>query len=184
MNKPVTFLLAASLVAGCNGNSDSDKKPKDSDSGSPPSSLPSVFINELMASNTASFPDEVGSFEDWIELWNEGNEPADISGWWITDDLDDPFRWQFPEGTEIAAQGYLVLFADEDQAEGPHHLSFQLDADGGEPIGLFGPNVLDNPLVDSLDEILPIETDWSMARQPDGGDFAVDDTPTPGAPNN
>ena len=68
-------LLAASLVAGCNGNSDSDKKPKDSDSGAPPSSLPSIFINELMASNTASFPDEVGSFEDWIELWK--GLPAD-----------------------------------------------------------------------------------------------------------
>ena len=108
----------------------------------------------------------------------------DISGWWITDDLEDIFKWQFPDGTTIEAGGYLVLFADEDQEEGPNHINFQLAADAGEDVGLFGPNVLDNPVIDSIEELLPITTDWSHARQPDGGPLVVDDTPTPGAANN
>lgn len=187
MNKLFTWRIAAPIAAifisGCEGDS-TPYKDKTTDTNEPSATLPTIYLNEVMTSNTASFPDEVGSFEDWIELWNSGEESADISGWWLSDDLGDVFKWQFPEGTVISGGGFLILFADEDQEEGPLHVNFQLDADAGESIGLFGANTNDNPLIDSIDELLPIQTDWSFARQPDGGDLVVDDTPTPGAPNN
>jgi hypothetical protein len=46
----------------------------------------SVKINELMASNSASYLDEIGSDEDWIELYNAGALAVDLGGYYVTDD--------------------------------------------------------------------------------------------------
>ena len=68
-----------------------------------------------------------GVCKDWIELYNPGGEPVDLSGWSLSDDKDDPGRWVFPAGTVL--QDYLVLFADggdRQDAAGWHHTSFAL----------------------------------------------------------
>ena len=41
------------------------------------------------------------AYGDWIELYNPGTEPVDLSGWTLSDDKDDPARWTFPEGTVL-----------------------------------------------------------------------------------
>lgn len=69
-----------------------------------------VVINELCAHNLSGLQDGNGNCGDWIELYNPGNMPVDLSGWSLTDDKDDPDRWVFPEGTVI--DEYLVVFAD------------------------------------------------------------------------
>ena len=45
---------------------------------------------------------------DWVELYNPGTEPFDISGFEIRDNSDD-HRWQFRPGTSIAAGEHLVV---------------------------------------------------------------------------
>lgn len=45
---------------------------------------------------------------DWVEFYNPGDLPLDISGYEIRDDSDD-HRWQFLPGTEIAAGAFLVV---------------------------------------------------------------------------
>ena len=42
--------------------------------------LPTIHINELQASNPGPFADELGQFDDWIELHNFGSEPVDVGG--------------------------------------------------------------------------------------------------------
>ncbi len=91
---------------------------------------PVVRINELLAQNTSGQQDENGQYEDWIELFNTGSEPFDLSGGWLSDDGGNVFKWQFPENTVIAPQEYLIIWADEDQDEGPLHTSFKLSASG------------------------------------------------------
>ncbi len=57
-----------------------------------------LVINEFMAWNKATIqdPDEWGEFADWIELYNGTDEPVTLSGLFLTDDLDEPTKWQIP----------------------------------------------------------------------------------------
>ncbi|MBI4602722.1 MAG: CotH kinase family protein [Planctomycetes bacterium] len=68
-----------------------------------------VVLNELLAENVASFLDEEGDSEDWLELYNAGPTAADLGGWSLTEDPALAFRWTFPS-VELPAGGRLVVF--------------------------------------------------------------------------
>ena len=138
-----------------------------------------VYINEFMPSNASTLQDEGGAFPDWIELYNAGDAAVDLGGWTITDDLDEPDKHALDGSLSIEAGGYLVLFADNDEEEGPRHVGFSLAAEG-ESIGLYLPN---GSAVDELD-FAPVGTDLAQARIPDGSSvWEVTDAPTPGESN-
>jgi len=180
------IILQSALLLGCTDGANNDGQNDGTiDTGAPAIELPDVWINEFVASNSAGLQDELGAFPDWIELYNASDADADLGGWWLTDDLSNPFKFQIAEGVTVPAQGFLVFFADSDPEEGNLHASFNLDAAGGEDIGLYGPNVLDNPLVDSIEAFELLIADVSLARMPDGGSaWDRDATPTPGESNN
>lgn len=186
MKKAVTILMM-SVWPACSGDpSGDDGKPDDDavDTGNPSDELPKIWVNEVMTSNATGVQDEVGAFPDWLELYNPNDAAVDLSGWWLTEDVDDPFKWQLPEDTSIEGGGYLLIFADDDTEEGPLHASFKLAGGGGDDVALFGPNLLDNPLVDSVEDMQPLPSDIALSRTPDGGPtWGVDNSPTPGAAN-
>lgn len=128
----------------------------------------SVVINEILASNLSDVRDPQGQHEDWIELYNVGNTPVDLAGYYLTDDLARPTKWQFPAGdpaaTKIPARGYLLIWADGDIADSGLHASFRLSAEG-EVVALFAPDGL--TMLDSL-AFGPLEPDVSYGRYPDG----------------
>jgi hypothetical protein len=140
-----------------------------------------VFINEWMPRNTSAIFDPYdGNFEDWFELFNGGTNPVDISGYYLTDDLTNRFKWQIPDGTVIPARGYLLVWADGEPGQNTatnadRHANFSLDADG-EAIGLFTPGgVLVNSVI-----FTNAVTDVSQGRFPDGAvfiAFMTNDTP-------
>ena len=70
----------------------------------------SILINEIMASNRTTVEDEDGDFEDWIELKNTGDEPIDLTGFGLSDNDNNPFKWVFPSGV-IEPQGYIFVWA-------------------------------------------------------------------------
>lgn len=96
-------------------------------------------INEIMASNIGAVLDEYGNDSDWIEVYNNGNTAVDMSGLYMTDDLENPTKWRIPEGspgeTMIGPERHLVFYADENPALGPRHLDFKL-SNSGESVGL------------------------------------------------
>ena len=49
--------------------------------------------------------------EDAIELRNRGESAVDVSGWWISDDRDEPHKVALPEGSIVPAGGYLAVYA-------------------------------------------------------------------------
>ncbi len=69
-----------------------------------------VRINEVMTSNGSTVADLAGEYGDWIELFNDGAGPVDLSGWGLSDDPGRPFRWVFPEAV-LPAGGYLLVWA-------------------------------------------------------------------------
>jgi len=96
-------------------------------------------INEFMASNASVPPlsegellDADGDSSDWIELYNPAPQAVDLGGWYLTDDPDELTQWQFPAGSRIAANGYLVVFASgKNRTAGQLHTNFKLSAEGG-----------------------------------------------------
>jgi hypothetical protein len=69
-----------------------------------------IVINEIMTSNATTISDEDGDFPDWIELYNSGEEPVDLTGWGLSDDTINPFRWVFPQ-VIIQPQEFLLVWA-------------------------------------------------------------------------
>jgi hypothetical protein len=126
-----------------------------------------LFINEFMASNATTVADEHGDYADWIELYNAGDRRVSLHGYFLTDNIANPMKWQFPD-TAIAPGGYLLIWADGEYRQGPLHASFRLDADKGEQVGLFSTNGDQLFLVDTL-SYGPQSRDTSVGRIPDGG---------------
>lgn len=66
-------------------------------------------INEVMSSNSI-IQDEDGDTPDWIELYNYGNTSINLKDWSISDDIEKPKKWLFPEAV-INSDDYLLLWA-------------------------------------------------------------------------
>lgn len=130
-----------------------------------------VVINELMASNQNAVTDPAGEFDDWIELFNNTNNDVDLSGHFLSDNPENLKKWEFPDETKIAKNGYLIVWADEDGDKDQEglHANFKL-AKAGEVLFLVSP---DSIVIDQV--IFGVqETDKSLARMPNGmGDFQI-----------
>jgi hypothetical protein len=149
------------------------------------SSYAQLSINEIMASNVNFITDDAGEYDDWIEIYNGGSQTVVLAGYYLSDDLADPLKWQIPLDdpalTTVAAGGFLILWADNDPEQGPHHLGFKLSG-AGEDLILTHPNGMN-----ALDQFSfsSQAADISYGRSVDGGnDFQLFSNPTPGASNN
>jgi len=147
-----------------------------------PPSLPALRLNEVLALNVATNFDEVGDFDDWLELHNAEPLPLDAGGMYLSDDPGRPKRWEIPAGTAIASGGKLLVWCDGEVGEGPLHAGFRLDVDG-EQVALFADDDAGNVLLGYL-SFPELAADVAYGRYPDGDGAPVYlGVPTPGAPN-
>jgi len=154
--------------------------------GLPNTSSKVVYINEILAINDTTYADENDEFNDWIELFNDSNTPIDIGGYYVTDDLTDPGKWQIPltspDSTTIAPKGYLLLWADGEPNQGVLHLNLKLSG-SGEQLGLSQKVEDDYLFIDKL-AFGKQSTDVSYGRSPDGSDnWQFFKSPSPNAEN-
>ena len=140
-----------------------------------------IVINEFMADNETGIQDESGAYEDWVELYNPTDQPINLSNYYLTDDFNEPEKWALPD-TTILPGGYLLVWADNDDEEGPLHTNFGLNNDG-EQVGIFFDNVIEILVVDTL--TFGSQSDnISYGREMDGAQvFQFFDEPTPGSAN-
>ncbi len=115
-----------------------------------------VWINEWMA--------DPSNGDDWFELYNAGNRPVDLSGFYLTDDLSDSRKHRIPAWSYVVARGHSLFQADNQLDKGPNHVGFQLSA-RGESIGLADPM---GTWVDSV-TFGTQKPGQSEGRLPDGG---------------
>ncbi|MBI4660504.1 MAG: lamin tail domain-containing protein [Verrucomicrobia bacterium] len=106
--------------------------------------LPLVRLNEFLSSNIAAagLKDEDGELQDWIEIYNHGQSMANLEGWSLTDDREDPGRWVFP-AVSISPGQFLMIFASgKDRrpaaAGAKLHTNFKLNP-AGEHLALLNP---------------------------------------------
>lgn len=146
--------------------------------------LPTLAINEFMASNESTAADPQGQYDDWIEIYNYGRTAVYAGGMYLTDNPASPTKWRIPDvdpgSAVIPAQGYLVIWADDDTADQGMHADFKLDA-GGEQIALFDADGI--TLIDSI-TFGEQAVDISCGRYPDGDEHLRQFvSPSPGAAN-
>lgn len=136
-----------------------------------------VLISEV-APASSTLADEEGAFEDWVELYNPTATQLSLDGYTVADDRDDASPWALPDGLAVPPFGFLVLWADDDEEDGPRHLDFSLKR-GGESFVVRDPS---GEVVDAVDfPAVPFRA--SYARD-NGGGFFLSGAPSPGAPNN
>ncbi len=92
-----------------------------------------ITINEFVAASKDTIDgvaDADGEFDDWIELYNNTNQAIDLTGFFLTDKLDQPLKWTFPANTIIEAGDYLMVWADKDEDQAGLHTNFKLEKNG------------------------------------------------------
>jgi hypothetical protein len=135
-----------------------------------------VVINEYSASNR-TIPDNFGRTEDWVELYNPSPYFMDLTGYHMSDDPNDPTKWQITAGF-IPPQGRVVVWCSgRDISSGTvFHTSFRLSQLKPEYI----------MLSDSVGQVLEVyllqttQVDHSYGRIVDGAmQWGIFDQPTP-----
>jgi hypothetical protein len=151
---------------------------------SDPVVYPELYINEFMAGNTLTLADENDEFDDWFEIYNPTSSEVDLAGYYVTDDLATLNKHQIPTTSitaKIPANGWLLIWADNQPEQGDLHAAFALSK-GGESIALVAPD--GTTIIDSY--TFGAQTDdISEGRQTDGNvTWVLFTSPTPGESNN
>ncbi|MBR0081981.1 MAG: lamin tail domain-containing protein [Clostridia bacterium] len=123
----------------------------------------------------------------WIEIYNGADTAIDLSGYSVSNNLARPTKWVFPDGTSIAAKGYLALQLkgslprDGETKATEQQLRYQLNFDissEGETIYLYNPagTMIDRVAVPKCRACVSYGRDAS-------GEWVLFDTPTEAAQN-
>jgi hypothetical protein len=124
-----------------------------------------LVINEIQSSNATTIADEDGDYEDWIELYNGTDTAINLAGYYLSDDIDNPMMWAFPNVTIESCEYLLVFASGKDKTDGDFlHTNFSISSDG-EPI------ILSNETGQIIDyfQAVSLSTDISFGRKVDGG---------------
>ena len=120
-----------------------------------------LVINEFSASNQKTIVNPLTQkYDDWIEIYNGSKNEIDLSGYFLTDNVDNPEKWMFPENTIISPDGYLLVWADGTETD--LHTSFKLSK-SKEEVALFSD---DKILIDHI-EFNNMPDDVSYGRNTD-----------------
>lgn len=150
-------------------------------------------FTELLASNISGLKDAEGDTNDWLEMQNTRSHAVSLSGYHLTDNLNDRMKWALPNDL-IPSEGIFVIWMSGkniDQKKEKHthtpndsvfpigHASFKLKKKGGS-LFLIDPN---NEIVDQI-KYPKQYSDRSYGRSahsPDSWSYFL--TPTPGMAN-
>ena len=129
--------------------------------------LTPVRINEVSAANDI-YVNEFFKRNDWVELYNTTDQPIDVEGMYLSDNLKKPEKYQISKSntqtsTIIPAHGYLIVWCDKQDPLSQLHASFKLDADGGDVLL----TAADKSWTDRLTYTL-MDVDETVGRYPDG----------------
>ena len=129
--------------------------------------LTPVRINEVSAANDI-YVNEFFKRNDWVELYNTTDQPIDVEGMYLSDNLSKPKKYQITKGnasinTIIPAHGYLIIWCDKLDPLSQLHATFKLDADGGDVLLTAADESWSDRLVYTT-----MKGDETVGRYPDG----------------
>lgn len=142
-----------------------------------------VYLSEVLSSADQVIAITGQDAGDYVEIYNASARTWDMSGWGLSDNINWPRKWTFPQGTLIYPGEYKVVLLDKSENAGSDgsklHASFSLSRVGGEMLTLSDAT---GRVLDRL--YLPeIPSDTSYGRTQGASGFFYYDVPTPGAAN-
>ncbi len=143
--------------------------------------LEGIMINEFLAINENCCADEYDEYDDWVEIYNSNNESVNIGGMYFSDKVNDSKPYQICDSnavyTTIPPKGFLVLWCDGDENQGPLHINLKLSGNGESVILIDrdGKTIIDGYTFGNQ------KADVSMGRN--GDDWVYFEYPTPGQVN-
>lgn len=144
-----------------------------------------VVINEVLFRNDtladASFLDADRTKQGWIELYNAGDLPVDLGGYYLSDSRDAPQKWALPEMSLKPNEHLLVWGSGKNRRNpaGQLHTSFNTMTSDS----IFLTYGQAGTLVDAVEDVRA-PADRSYGRYPDlAGQWYFYARPTPGSAN-
>ena len=146
-----------------------------------------LVFNEIMVGNIDQYIDYSYNYGAWAEIYNPTEQSILLDGLYVSDDVNDPTKFQLPSGTGVVKPGdFKVIYFDHNSADGTFgdtaykQVRFKLGNDGGD-LYLFD---ADGNLITSA-EYPECITRCSWARTQDGGsEWSWTGEPTLAASNN
>lgn len=140
-----------------------------------------VVINEFSCANDNVIADNYGEYEDWIELYNAGAIPVDLTGYYLSDSKNNPTKWPIPSGVLNPGAFRLFFASKRDIIVGANsHTNFKLTQTASEEVVFADPT---GTIVDSI-TIRPNQLNHSNGRTTNGAaTWSVFNIPTPNASN-
>ena len=133
-----------------------------------------IVITEVMSRNATYAADENGEYYDYVELTNVSNAEVSLKGWFLSDDLANVARWQFPE-VSIPAGGSLIVHCSGYDRKDPAHLhaSFRLNGDGTQVILTRGDgrtaSMVEVPTLETDQAYSLVDNSWTLSAAPTPG---------------
>ncbi|MFO8036801.1 MAG: CotH kinase family protein [Anaerolineales bacterium] len=85
-----------------------------------------LMITEYMSHNRSVLYDEDGDVVDWVELYNDSDQPISLENLFFTDDKTDLRKWAFPN-IVMEPRSYLLIYASgKDKVTENVHTNFRL----------------------------------------------------------
>jgi hypothetical protein len=139
-----------------------------------------IHINEVVSDNFLSLQDEDGDYPSWIELYNSGNQPVNLSQWRLKDkSIVAGSEYRFHQYT-LMPRAYVVVFLSGKHRMnvGRFHAGFAQS--GTISVGLINPNGVETEHI----HLARADADVSYARVVDGqGEWKYMQPSTPGKSN-
>lgn len=134
-----------------------------------------LMITEYMINNRSVLYDEDGDFVDWVEFYNESDEPFSFAQLYFTDDKTDLRKWAFPD-IVIEPGSYFIIYASgKDKVTENVHTNFRLSAHETLVVSTQYSEVLVELTIDPLLE--------DISRGIKSGEWVYFSEPTPGKEN-
>ncbi len=95
------------------------------------------IITEFMAWKTTGTGTSEQDAGGWVEIYNPGATQLNLLGYYLTDNNDNPTKWQFPS-TSVSPGSYLLVYTKDNTTSGLH-TTFEIDHNSGY-LGLIAPD--------------------------------------------
>ena len=138
-----------------------------------------LVINEYSAANYDSYQDNYGDYRDWLEIYNSSAAPIDINGYYLSDKVINPTKWQVPSSFIIPANDVGIVFCSgrDEVSGGFAHTNFKITQTKGNEVFILSD--ASQVLLDSI-TVRPNIKSHSTGRETNGSSiWSVFDNATP-----
>jgi hypothetical protein len=149
-------------------------------------SFPLIWLNELLATNTAGIFDNATNRDPWVELFSQHGTDATLTNFYLTDTYTNLAKWAFPGAAFVPSNGFRLVWLDNqtNQNAGTNIHAALRPATTNGSIALVLSNGTNLIIVDYMNHPA-IATNLSYGDYPDGAwtNRAIFQVATPGTTN-